>query len=164
MPSDIRPSRIARALAVFLAPAELRSEISGDLEERFYEIAARRGRWAAERWYWDQVLRLRPIQLHRSIKSIGPGRPTDSLSPLSIAAGLGSELRYAFRGFRRSPGFTLIAILSLALGIGANMAMFGVVKTLLHTPLPVDAPGELSLVTWNREGEFRISQYGSTSV
>jgi len=76
--------------------------------------------------------------------------------------GGGSDLRYVLRVLRRSPGFTLVAILSLAMGIGANTAMFGVVKTLLLTPLPVDAPEELSLVTWTREGEFSISQIGST--
>jgi predicted permease len=76
--------------------------------------------------------------------------------------GGGSDLRYVLRVLRKSPGFTLVAVLSLAMGIGANTAMFGVVKTLLLTPLPVDAPGELSLVTWAREGEFSISQIGST--
>jgi len=80
-----------------------------------------------------------------------------------MVEGLGSEIRQVLRGLRRSPGFTLVAILSLALGIGANMAMFGVVKALLLTPLPVDAPEELSLVTWRREGDFSINQYGSTN-
>jgi len=77
--------------------------------------------------------------------------------------GFGSELRHTLRGLRNSPGFTLVAILSLALGIGANMAMFGVVKSLLLTPLTVDDPQELRLVVWDREGDFRVSQYGSTS-
>jgi len=79
-----------------------------------------------------------------------------------MTSGIGSELRHTLRGRRRSPGFTVAAVLSLALGIGAHMAMFGVVKSLLLTPLPVDAPDELSLVTWRREGEYRVSQYGSS--
>jgi len=76
--------------------------------------------------------------------------------------GLGSDLRYVARVLRRSPGFTLVAVLSLAIGIGANTAMFGVVRTLLLTSLPVDRPSELKLLAWNREGEFSISQNGST--
>jgi len=67
--------------------------------------------------------------------------------------GMGSDLRYVLRVLGRSPGFTLVAVLSLALGIGANTAMFGTVRTLLLTPIPVDEPGELALLTWRRDGE-----------
>lgn len=77
--------------------------------------------------------------------------------------GIGSDLRYVLRVLRRSPAFTAVAVLSLAIGIGANASMFGVVRTLLLTPLAVDAPEELRLVTWNREGDFSISQSGSAS-
>jgi putative ABC transport system permease protein len=52
-------------------------------------------------------------------------------------------LRYALRMMRRAPGFTAVAILSLALGIGANSAIFSLISTLLLRPLPVRNPGEL---------------------
>jgi predicted permease len=78
-------------------------------------------------------------------------------------SGLGEELRYVFRVLRRSPGFTLIAVLSLAIGIGANTAMFGVVRTLLLTPLPVERPQELKLLAWSREGDYRVNAVGETS-
>ena len=53
------------------------------------------------------------------------------------------DLRYAVRMLRRSPGFAAAAILSMALGIGANTAIFSLIHTLLLRPLPVQAPEEL---------------------
>lgn len=77
--------------------------------------------------------------------------------------GMGGDLRYTLRVLRRSPGFTLVAILSLAVGIGSSSAIFGVVRTLLLAPLPVEAPEELAILGWRTEGSPSIHQAGSTS-
>ena len=59
------------------------------------------------------------------------------------------DVRYALRAWRRSPSFATVAVLSLALGIGANTAIFSLMKAVLLRMLPVERPEELERVVGN---------------
>ena len=62
-----------------------------------------------------------------------------------------SDLRFAPRQFRRSPGFATVAILSLGLAIGANATIFSVINSILLRPLPVDRPDQLYIASMQVE-------------
>lgn len=66
-----------------------------------------------------------------------------------------ADIRYALRGFGRAPLFALVAVLSLAIGIGANSAIFSVVNALLLRPLPYPDPDRLAIL-WLRSPGINI--------
>jgi predicted permease len=78
---------------------------------------------------------------------------------LSLVDELRADLRYAFRTFGKSKGFTAAAIATLALGIGANTAVFSVVDALLLRKLPVKNPDELVVFDWLRSSESMVAGY-----
>src|SRR6185295_1444868 len=70
-----------------------------------------------------------------------------------------SNLRLALRGFRATPTVVAVAVLSLALGIGANTAIFSIIDSLLIRQLPVKDPGQLALVTDDSLHHVRVWSY-----
>jgi putative ABC transport system permease protein len=65
---------------------------------------------------------------------------------MSIADWL-SAFRYAFRSLRRQPTFVLISVLTLSLGIGANTALFSIIRAVVLNPLPYEDPEKI-VVLW----------------
>ncbi len=79
----------------------------------------------------------------------GVGMVVGNFRMMSLFQSVWSDLQFAARIMRRSPGFFAIAVFTLALGIGANTALFTVVNAVLLKPLPVAKPHELVQLEWD---------------
>ncbi|HUF24644.1 MAG TPA: ABC transporter permease [Vicinamibacterales bacterium] len=151
-PAPRRPPAPLRRLASALLPRDDRELLLGDLEDAYAARCARAPRAVAAAIFIAEAA-------HAAIGR--RRRPVTVLPPPHKGAhmfdSLARDLRYGARGLARNPGFTAVALLSLALGIGFNTAVFTVVNGILLRPLPVADPDRLVTIYTSEKDGYRYA-------
>ncbi len=150
---EMPPRRWRRWLAR-VAPPEEREVVLGELDELYRDRAAREGRGAADGWYRRQVAGFIARAWSTRRATADDSSREGGMGWLESFAG---DVRWALRGIRKRPGFTLVAVATLALGVGANSAVFTLLNAHFLSPLPYDRPDELVLLWETKRNDDEVT-------
>jgi predicted permease len=157
--------RLARLRLSPTREGEIVEELAQDLEN-YYEDLLAKGTTAEHAWRTtsealdqsDLFLELSKVERRVTQEPVVLGA-----SHTNILTDLLRDVQFGIRMLVKNKGFTLVAVLSLALGIGANTAFFSVVDAVLLKTLPVPEPDRLVLFAWHAGLPFRVNGMSGTS-
>jgi ABC-type lipoprotein release transport system permease subunit len=160
---DGRPPRLARWLLRRALDGAARSAIVGDLDEEYARfVVPREGARKARRWYWRQALMSIAACARGAVeRRRDPDRPslTNARALMQDSHGLGTDFRAAARFCVRSPLTSAAVILTLAIGVAANTAVFAVLNATFLKKLPIAHPERLVAIGATPGGSFSYPEY-----
>ena len=151
-------SRRLYRLLLHIYPHEFRDRFGEDLERDFADLLATRGRWTA----WRRVAPDLARSLPGTYAHVAPSRRRRRLfypPGESVMSSLMFDIRHAVRALLQAPVFTLVTVATLALGIGANSAIFSLVNAVLLRPLGYQDPERLMLL-YEVIPESKVPRFG----
>ncbi len=154
--ADPRPPRLARAALRRVLPEHDRDVFAAELDELWRHRVRTRGVTRARWWYRRQVAELAARSAARLLRT--------TLTRVTDMDALRRDLAYAARRVLKSPGFTLVAVLSLALGIGANTAIFSVVNAVLFRAPPFAEPERLVELYTSESNGYAYATFSQPDV
>ena len=161
-PKPLRAPRLAEwFLCAAIVDEVAREGLAGDLAEEYEERRHRAFGLAARGWYWRSALVLsfrfgwERTRLRTGSSPTTPDPEHHTPAPRrgdSLVQTFLQDLRFAVRSLAKEYGFTTVAVLTLAVGVGANTAMFSALNAIFMTPLPYEEPERLVIANTTFDG------------
>jgi putative ABC transport system permease protein len=151
------PRHAQRLLSAILGTGDWADSVLGDLHEEYVAMATR-SVIRARLWYCLEVLELgaRAGARRAAPRLRSPGYVPPALEPRrgdSLMRTLGLETRHAFRALAQRPTLAAIVVITLALGLGANAAVFSMVDALILRPFTMRGVERIAMVTYGRQDD-----------